>query len=361
MQPGAVAEPVGSSERASGARLSPPPARARWERESLASWLTRDLVPKRSGRGLEPSTLPESEAPSVRREPFLREAAVPAGPEPSESPGPSAFDSPGSRVEPAPAAVPRSVPAALPSADPESPALTAPRDAARSSTARPLPSAPALGRERPSLREVVPTLERPPVLRPSIALELEAPLAGPLGERGEVPPSSVALAKSQPSSALSPLILEEDDLAVLPGRGRASGARRAKLALALMLGLLLVGTLIVVRLAPRAPGEPQASASHGQPTENGVLLPPPPSSELLPSAPEPGAAPSPARRANTESAEPEEAMDPRDPRFTQGGPNVRRYADVPSPTLSRLAREQRRLARERDEAVRNAKPAEASP
>jgi hypothetical protein len=35
---------------------------------------------------------------------------------------------------------------------------------------------------------------------------------------------------------------------------------------------------------------------------------------------------------------------------------VRRYADVPSPTLSRLAREQRRLAREREEAARNAKP-----
>ena len=32
-----------------------------------------------------------------------------------------------------------------------------------------------------------------------------------------------------------------------------------------------------------------------------------------------------------------------------------RYADVPSPTLSRLAREQRRLARERDDAVRQPK------
>jgi hypothetical protein len=61
-------------------------------------------------------------------------------------------------------------------------------------------------------------------------------------------------------------------------------------------------------------------------------------------------------RGTGSRAQPEELTDPRDPRFSLGGPNVRRYADVPSPTLSRLAREQRRLAREREEAVRNAKP-----
>jgi hypothetical protein len=127
------------------------------------------------------------------------------------------------------------------------------------------------------------------------------------------------------------------------------------------LGLLVLGSLIVVRFNTRSADDARASAGDRPPMDNGVLLPPPPSSDALPAAPEPAAAPPTARRASAQSSEPEEPMDPRDPRFMRGGPNVRRYADVPSPTLSRLAREQRRLARERDEAVRNAKPAEATP
>ena len=87
----------------------------------------------------------------------------------------------------------------------------------------------------------------------------------------------------------------------------------------------------------------------------GALPPPPPTTGSLESPPEP--APSTlAPRVVGRRAEPDGLTDPRDPRFSLGGPNVRRYADVPSPTLSRLAQEQRRLAREREEAARNAKP-----
>jgi hypothetical protein len=57
------------------------------------------------------------------------------------------------------------------------------------------------------------------------------------------------------------------------------------------------------------------------------------------------------------SADPDELEDPRS---FLGGPSVRRYADVPSPTLSRLASEQRKLQRQRDEVVRKAK-AKAAP
>jgi hypothetical protein len=61
------------------------------------------------------------------------------------------------------------------------------------------------------------------------------------------------------------------------------------------------------------------------------------------------------RHAGSNGDQPDDALDPLDPRDSLGGPSVRRYADVPSPTLSRLAREQRRLARERDDAVRQPK------
>jgi hypothetical protein len=172
----------------------------------------------------------------------------------------------------------------------------------------------------------------------------------------EVPPTSVALTTSQPPSALAPLGLEEDDLAVLPGRRRANGSRRAKLALGLLLGLLLVGVVLVVRLGEGPVSEREAANADRPPADNGVSLPPPPSSDPTLPSPEATASSPAKRRANAAREEPEGPMDPRDPRFMRGGPNVRRYADVPSPTLSRLAREQRRLAAERDEAVRKLEP-----
>jgi hypothetical protein len=173
----------------------------------------------------------------------------------------------------------------------------------------------------------------------------------------EVPLANGALATAAPPSAIVPVALEEDDLSVLPGRRRAAaGSGRAKLALALLLGLLLVGIGLVVRLGEGPSGNPEAANDPAAPSDNGVLLPPPPEFVAPPSTAEPSA-PAHVRRGGAQSEEPEGPMDPRDPRFSLGGPSVRRYADVPSPTLSRLAREQRRLAQERDEALRNAKAA----
>lgn len=165
------------------------------------------------------------------------------------------------------------------------------------------------------------------------------------------------LLTNQPPAAIIPVALEEDDLSVLPGRGRvAAGSARAKLALALLLGLLLLGIGLVVRLGDGPSDAAEAANDPAAPSDNGVLLPPPPAFVAPPPAEATESAHVP-RRGAADADEPDGLMDPRDPRFSLGGPSVRRYADVASPTLSRLAREQRRLARERDEAIRNAKAA----
>jgi hypothetical protein len=349
--------PPVESPRSEPAAWQPAEARPRDERESLAGWLTRDLNPRHGVRSvaapsLEPFALetsalarrplssneapfssapsietpsreaqpssdslpteaPPSEAPALRREPFLRE--------------PSFADQRLPLPEHA-----RSIPLAAPSAAHLALSSVASPNAGR--LAPPLPSS-ARAQLRASLPDAPPSSDVPSLM--------------------EVPPTSVALATSQPPSALAPVGLEEDDLAVLPGRRRANGSRRAKLALGLLLGLLLVGVLLVVRFGQGPVGDREAAANDRPPADNGVLLPPPPSSDAPLSAPEATVVAPAPRRANAAREEAEGPMDPRDPRFMRGGPNTRRYADVPSPTLSRLAREQRRLAAERDEAARN--------
>jgi hypothetical protein len=274
------------------------------ERAALAGWLTRDLIPKHSVRA--PGALTR----------------------PSESPS------------------------ELPAA---SGSLSLSASAATSSLApTDVWDDAHLAREAPAAR-----MEAVSDARPARAVlsAVDVPAWQAVVSANEVPLADRALATSQPPSAIVPVALEEDDLSVLPGRRRAAaGSGRAKLALALLLGLLLVGIGLVVRLGEGPSGNLEAANEPAGSSDNGVLLPPPPAF-VAPLPADEASAPAQARRRGTHSEEPDGLMDPRDPRFSLNGPSVRRYADVPSPTLSRLAREQRRLAYERDEALRNAKAA----
>ncbi len=175
-------------------------------------------------------------------------------------------------------------------------------------------------------------------------------------EASEAAPPAALESEPSPARPPAPPTLEEDDFSVLPGRRRAAGSGRKKYALAL-LGLVLLGGALGLGLGNGGASGNAAELAGAASAADipAALPPPPPASGALEPPPEPApSAPAPRTGASREA--PDELTDPRDPRFSLGGPNVRRYADVASPTLSRLAREQRRLAREREEAARNAKP-----
>jgi hypothetical protein len=274
---------------------APPPSQA----EVLAGWLTQDLTPKNSL--LPRASVPPSERPmAARSSPVPTPAvSVPAAPMPAVS-------------------------------FPESPF----RDVRGSE-----PPAPLSSPLPPVAVAAAPSAAAPPVAA-HVAIDSLAPQV--------VTPDPPSL------PVVAPVGLDDDDLAVLPGRRRAEGSDRKKYAFVL-LGALCFAAAIGVGIRQRSGGDTGAAASLGSPTDvTGALPPPPPSAEELLATPEPPAQ-APPRRAKGGSEEPEDALDPLDPRNALGGPSVRRYADVPSPTLSRLAREQRRLARERDEAKRKAK------
>jgi hypothetical protein len=189
--------------------------------------------------------------------------------------------------------------------------------------------------------------------------KVEAPEPFALAPVDSLAPQEVALEAASLDAAPLPVVapgaLDDDDLAVLPGRRRAAGSGRKKRAFAL-LGVACLVIAVGVGFRQRDGSDAGTAASLGSPTDVSAALPPPPPSEdELLAAPEQPPEPPPVRHKAAASAEPDDAIDPLDPRDSLGGPSVRRYADVPSPTLSRLAREQRRLARERDEAVRKAK------
>ena len=153
-----------------------------------------------------------------------------------------------------------------------------------------------------------------------------------------------------PSDAPPARELDEDDLSVLPGRRRkaAPGSRRKRAALALAAVLLLVAAALTRRGGgPASNFEGAANAA----ADTSAALPPPPPAEAAPTPDEPAPVMTPApRRGASGATNPDPG--PVDPRSFLGGLAVRRYADVPSPTLSRLAREQRARARARDDAVR---------
>jgi hypothetical protein len=146
--------------------------------------------------------------------------------------------------------------------------------------------------------------------------------------------------------------LEDEDLAVLPGRRKTLAPARGRGSWALWL-LLLGGVVLGAAVLSRRSASPVAAASAGVAPAavdlNGALLPPPPASA------QPVAEPvlrEPSVHARAAGDGPEEDPGLADPRSFLGGPSVRRYADVSSRTLSRLATEQRKRARQRDEAAR---------
>jgi hypothetical protein len=154
--------------------------------------------------------------------------------------------------------------------------------------------------------------------------------------------------------------LDEDDLSVLPGRRKSkaapkSGSGSKKYALGVLGLLLLTGAFLTQR--GRAPDGSQTDANHvASAPEVAAALPPPPTDVDEPAEPEEN--PRVPRVAHGKRAGVEEPEELADPRSFLGGPSVRRYADVASPTLSKLASEQRRLQRQRDEAARNKAKAE---
>jgi hypothetical protein len=144
--------------------------------------------------------------------------------------------------------------------------------------------------------------------------------------------------------------LEADDFAVLPGRarGKRGSRRRAGVALA---ALLFAGAGLWFWASEPAPA-PLESVAAAQPAAPvGALPPPPPSEVVVPAEPEP--APAPVSRGPRAPAPAEPPLQDEDDLWSgPRGRSLARYADLPSPTLSRLAREERELARKRDEQLR---------
>jgi len=163
-----------------------------------------------------------------------------------------------------------------------------------------------------------------------------------------------------PQALASARELEEDDLAVLPGRRRKSRSGSPRKRVALAVGALLLTCAAALNWRGSGTAANFEGAASAAAPDTAAALPPPPADVPESVAPEPVPAPAPGARRSAASAE-EPGLD--DPRSFLDGLSVRRYADVPSPTLSRLAREQRRRARERDDAVRSTSsgPAAGSP
>ena len=264
---------------------------------------------------------------------------------------------------------------APPPADPEASALVGwlARDLTPKHSVRPHASAAPVAQPAPLPSEHLPAAPIAPV---PIAVIEAAPFAPALDAKLDAPPGEAVAPELEPAvagavtsapggepTALASTELQEDDLSVLPGRRRtvAPGGRpgrRKKLAALLLVALVLGAGGLLLRRAPSSSGEGVAAVAAAAPAEAAAALLPPPPEEAAPvqTPVEPAAAP----RHRGGPAEPEAEPGLADPRSFLGGPSVRRYADVASPTLSRLAAEQRRLARERDEAARRAAAAAAA-
>ena len=149
--------------------------------------------------------------------------------------------------------------------------------------------------------------------------------------------------------ALRDVALDEEDLAVLPSR---RGKKRDWRKLVVLAALLSVGGAVLwVLSAPRVEQEAGAAAAAAPAVLTAPLPPPPPADAELAepvAEPEPAAPAAAAGQGTGAGAEAEEApLDPGTPgpRGRRAGDAVARFADLPSPTLSRLAREEQERAR----------------
>ncbi|MEY4545964.1 MAG: hypothetical protein RL685_2159 [Pseudomonadota bacterium] len=201
-------------------------------------------------------------------------------------------------------------------------------------------------------------------LRPRGSVPPEALRATLLASKWESvvpPPDSLvphAVSEAPPASLVLAPLLEAEDLAVLPSRRRSKRNWRQLVVLAALLSV--AGALLWVVTGPQAEGLAGAAAA-AAPAMISAPLPPPPPAEAAPVEPVvvpepsvvpaiggPGAAAPEAESDGPESDEPGR-------RGRRAGDAVARFADLPSPTLSRLAREEHKRARKPATGSRSAK------
>lgn len=187
----------------------------------------------------------------------------------------------------------------------------------------------------------------------SLVLAPESSPAPPDSLAPQVVPADLVVSDA---AALAPAVdLDADDLAVLPSRrSRARGARGRWLgpaaALLLVAGL---GTLLLGRASSDSSDDAGAAAAAAAVTE--VLPPPPP--DTAPAAVEPSVelaeapVPRPTVAGGSARSLAEDAEEP-DVVLRGRGRSTARFADLPSPTLSKLARQERERARSRAADVR---------
>jgi hypothetical protein len=195
-----------------------------------------------------------------------------------------------------------------------------------------------------------------------IPVEIEAGAAGSLPPPDSLMPHAVSEPPRAAGAALALAAdgLDADDLAVLPSRGRAGGQRRWR---HVAVAALLLATLGV--LFRRGTGS-QVESAHADAAANAPqaaepLPPPPPSREDItvpPEEPEPAA---PQRHASGAPASSEpELPDVPGRAGRRAGDAIARFADLPPPTLSKLAREERQKIREREARARTRKAASST-
>ncbi len=147
--------------------------------------------------------------------------------------------------------------------------------------------------------------------------------------------------------------LDDDDLAVLPMRASrflAAKRRQRSLGVAALCALIALCSWSFCGVRSASDIDVQAAAAQALPPPPGALPPPPPDFVAMQDEVMAEDSVAPARSRGVRAEEPEVLDDAEI--WRRGGPNVRRFADLPLPTLSKLAREENERLRERDATVR---------
>jgi len=181
-----------------------------------------------------------------------------------------------------------------------------------------------------------------------------------------LPPDSLApqeVTAADAAQPAAPTELEDEDLAVLPSLAGLPKARQPAQA------LMAVGALLTIAIVGGwwwgrgqiVEGESGEAAVAASPHVVGTALPPP-APEVVEEQDELEPAPVPPASVATKAPGSETALDSALPeaqrketlgsRGRRSGDSVARFADLPSPTLSRLSKDERQQARSRDDDVR---------
>jgi hypothetical protein len=154
-----------------------------------------------------------------------------------------------------------------------------------------------------------------------------------------------AVSEAPAPLALRDVALDDEDLAVLPSRRRKRRDWRKVVVLAALLSV--AGAVLWVASAPRVQGL-AGDATAAAPAMLAAPLPPPPPSEVMELeqvAPEPALPATPAGPGSGAAVSQPEVELSSGRRGRRAGDAVARFADLPSPTLSRLAREEQQRLR----------------